>query len=115
MNAMDIGHHAKAYAKANLHMLEDACGVVESREQVLQRRINTRHGLMASGALTPHHCSKLAEDNELDAQELSIIQQMNEDHSDETAAALGRWLIGGVVGCAIVLMIAHFVASSGVL
>lgn len=107
IEAMDdtVGHHAQAYARANLHLLEDACGVVESREQVLQRRIGTRQGLLASGPMTEAARRRLEDANELDAQELDLRQ-----HPEGTAADLGAWLVKGALVVGALLGAAHFVA-----
>lgn len=109
----DAGQHARAFAAANLHLLEDNCGVVsESREQMLTRRISRRHNLLATAAMTEKLRRSLEEANDLDEQELCITQRMNADHSNRTAAELGRWLLVGVVGGALILVAAHFIAKN---
>ena len=106
---MQAGAQAQRFAETHRNLLADHCGVVEEpREQVLIRRIETRQKLLATCPITTQRRRELERQNEDDEQELAIRE--GERQADSTASELGRWLIGGVVGGAVVLGLVHIVA-----
>ena len=111
IEAMDetMGAQAVRFANSHRHLLADHCGVIEEpRTAVLIRRIGTRQNLLATCPLTNQRRRELEAQNDDDAQELAILEGMAT--ADGTAAELGRWLLGGVIGGACILALVHFVA-----
>ncbi len=91
--AFDAGHHAQAYAKANLHHLADECGVVvDQSEAQLIRRIGVRQGLLATAPLTPKQRRALEEANDLDEQQIALMHAAKADAEGGRLARGAYWL-----------------------
>lgn len=99
--AFDAGHHAQAYAKANLHHLAADAGVVlDQTEAQLIGRISTRQKLLATAPLTGTQRRDLEDANERDEQQIALMHEPCADREANKLARSAYWLVIGIIAIA---------------